>query len=77
MSLSTLRRVKVKKKTFHGATNREKRSEVVSPEFGDTKWKFCGPTEEYAEAMAIMSIDMLKADLIDFITVPEKVLSTK
>ncbi len=71
MSLSTLRRVKVK--TFHGTTNREKRSEVVSPGFGDTKWKFCGPTEEYAEAIAIMSIDMLKADLIDFITVPEKV----
>jgi hypothetical protein len=54
MSLSTLRRVKVK--NFHGTTNREKRSEVaVSPEFGETKWKFCRPTkEEYAEAMTIM-----------------------
>ena len=73
MSLSTLRRNKVK--TFHGTTNREKRSDVVSPGFGDTtKWKFCGPTtKEYAEAMTIMQIDMLKADLIDFITVPEKV----
>ena len=54
MSLSTLRRVKVK--TFHGATNREKRSEVVSPGFGDTKWKFYGAAEEYAEAMTIIYI---------------------
>ena len=52
MSLSTLRRVKVK--TFHGATNREKKSEVFFPEFGDTKWKFCGLTKEYAEALTIM-----------------------
>ncbi len=31
------------------------------------------PKSMPSEAMAIMSIDMLKADLIDFITVPEKV----
>ena len=75
MSLSTLRRVKVK--TFHGTTNREKRSEVVSPGFGDTKWKFHGAAEEYAEAKAILRNDLLKAGLIDFITDPDKLKPDK
>ena len=73
MSLSTLRRVKVKKLFMVPPTG--KRDPKLSLQGLKTQSGSSVdlPKSMPKQAMAIMSIDMLKADLIDIITVPEKV----